>query len=77
VLSQERWDVLGRGHPVEIPAGALCAALMAIIPASARTQRIGTAIPVVSLDGTGITLTGDGPRSYCAGIETSQRGNRQ
>jgi len=49
---------------------------MAIISESARTRRTGTATRVVSLDGTRKTLTGDGPRSYCAGIETSQRGNR-
>lgn len=34
------------------------------------------ATPVVFLDGTGITLTGDSPQSYCAGIENLQRGNR-
>lgn len=33
--------------------------------------------PVVSIVRAGITLTGDGPRSYCAGIETSQRGDRR
>jgi len=65
------------GDPAAIPAGALCGALTAIIPTSARTRRIGRATPVISLVGAGITLTGDGPRSYCAGIETSQRGNPQ
>jgi hypothetical protein len=56
---------------------ALCAALIAIIPASARTQSNGMATRVVSLDGAGFTLTGDGPRSYCTGIETSQKGDRR
>lgn len=68
---------LGHGDPVAIPAGTLCAALTATIPAPAQVRGIGMAAHVVTLDGARITLTGDGPRSYCNRIETSQRGNRQ
>jgi hypothetical protein len=59
------------GNPAAILAGALCGALTAALPTSARAWGIGIATSVISIGRAGITLTVNGPQSYCAGIETS------